>query len=380
MTFRFRFILILLPAFIFLANLIACTQKSNSKSEDLQSLAKQIDEIQTHEEFHSQESKILQKKKEVFSFNRFDDVIEVCDALSNLTGPRLLMMYDEITDRSSFNEISSGPYRGQFSKCADQLDLKIQNYLQESDRKLAANFSSNLKEKLSPCKRNGQEVNSSATLGPSEIHYVSLSHGKPLVGHELSRCQINITIDDGPHPRLTPQLLEILSAQNVQANFFVVGHRVRKSPNLVVAESDNRHAIGNHTLSHKDLSKLKFGAAINEIEMGFASIEKVLGSTLPFFRFPYGAGTKRLRANLKNNSNVEFLWNMDTLDWKIKDPEILFDHVLEEIEREKGGIILFHDVQPQTIVVFPYFLEALRLSNYVPAIVHPDVEEIKDVH
>ena len=56
------------------------------------------------------------------------------------------------------------------------------------------------------------------------------------------------------------------------------------------------------------------------------------------------------------------------LDWKIKNPESLYKHAVAEVEREGKGIILFHDIQPQTIEMMPKFLKYLKYNGYQPVV------------
>ena len=82
--------------------------------------------------------------------------------------------------------------------------------------------------------------------------------------------------------------------------------------------------------------------------------------------------TKKTRAFNKKHHVAEFFWNMDTRDWGIKDPSELYRKVISEIDREKRGILLFHDVHPQTIDVMPRVLLALRNAGYTPALFIPE--------
>jgi peptidoglycan/xylan/chitin deacetylase (PgdA/CDA1 family) len=85
-----------------------------------------------------------------------------------------------------------------------------------------------------------------------------------------------------------------------------------------------------------------------------------------------------LRVYLNHLNRVEFFWNIDSRDWAIRDPEELFTHLLQEINKPKKGVLLLHDVQPQTIVVLPHLLRALGANGYQPLLVIPD-ENLPDV-
>ncbi|MGE3387846.1 MAG: hypothetical protein AB7K41_14045, partial [Bdellovibrionales bacterium] len=67
----------------------------------------------------------------------------------------------------------------------------------------------------------------------------------------------------------------------------------------------------------------------------------------------------------------EFLWNIDTLDWKYKDPSFLIEYALDQVKAEGQGVVLFHDIQPQTLAIMPGFLAALKNEGYKLAIFRP---------
>lgn len=96
-----------------------------------------------------------------------------------------------------------------------------------------------------------------------------------------------ITFDDGPDPRYTPDILDILDEHNVVATFFMQGKHVENYPDLArrVAE---RHAVGNHSYSHPDLSNADAQRAQNELGRTHKIIESTTGVSPTVFRPPYG--------------------------------------------------------------------------------------------
>ena len=75
--------------------------------------------------------------------------------------------------------------------------------------------------------------------------------------------------------------------------------------------------------------------------------------------------------HVKQSQWASFFWDVDTLDWKKKDPEELLEYSLEQIERVKKGIVLFHDIQPQTIAIMPSLLEELKFRGYKLVVYQP---------
>lgn len=202
-------------------------------------------------------------------------------------------------------------------------------------------------------------------LGPSLQKEIDPSSGPVFFHGDLEPGHFALTFDDGPHPTLTDKLLEILKAEDVQATFFMVGERIVRSSPVIQRMIDDNHSLGTHSYTHAQLPKLPFNQAIAEIEDTFRALYAVAGDkTFAFFRFPYGARSTALQAYVKESQRATFFWNVDTLDWQKRDPAVLFEYALAQTSAAKRGIILFHDVQPQTIAIMPEFLRAMKSRNY----------------
>src|ERR1700744_1021246 len=109
----------------------------------------------------------------------------------------------------------------------------------------------------------------------------------PLRDHEVV-----LTFDDGPLPRNSDQVLAILAAQCIKANFFLIGQQARAFPEGVRKLRDAGHTIGTHTQDHPlTMNKMPIERAKAEIDDGIASVKAALGpdadkSVAPFFRIP----------------------------------------------------------------------------------------------
>ena len=180
----------------------------------------------------------------------------------------------------------------------------------------------------------------------------------------MSRGTFVLTFDDGPHPKRTPKLLKILDRYGVKALFFPVGKNVQAHPAIVRDMEAKGHSIGGHTWSHPDLSKKSSSNALREVQAGFDALVNVLGFSDPFFRFPYMGINNSVRNYLQRNDIHEFLWAIDSNDWKYRNPETLLNYSLRQVDNQGRGIILFHDIQPQTIAMMPAFLEAMISRGY----------------
>jgi peptidoglycan/xylan/chitin deacetylase (PgdA/CDA1 family) len=157
-------------------------------------------------------------------------------------------------------------------------------------------------------------------------------------------------------------VLEILRAAGVRATFFEIGRNASMHPEVARQVAAAGHTVGSHTFSHANIPKVGEAHAENEIESGDASVSLALGmpaGQVPFFRFPYGAKTPAAQQFVREQGKTTFFWNMDSRDWQIRDPHKLFLNVLRELDRGGRGIILFHDIHEQTVIVLPHVLQEL---------------------
>jgi peptidoglycan/xylan/chitin deacetylase (PgdA/CDA1 family) len=155
------------------------------------------------------------------------------------------------------------------------------------------------------------------------------------------RLCIALTFDDGPHPKYTPQILDILAEYQVPATFFAVGENIRAYPAVakrIVAEG---HELGNHTFHHCHLSGMDAVALKQEVLSCKKEIEEITGAAAPLLRPPEGVCTPELRTVCEELGLTIILWSVDTRDWAhTPQPEILQN---VKSNTKNGSIILMHD-------------------------------------
>jgi len=186
----------------------------------------------------------------------------------------------------------------------------------------------------------------------------------PLADHEVV-----LTFDDGPLPRNSNKVLEILAAECVKATFFTIGNMARFSPEGVRKLLAADHTIGTHTQSHPlSMNRMPTERAKQEIDDGIASIKAALGdnadAVAPFFRIP----------GLMRADNVEDylaeqgiqVWSADFLadDWRHISPQRVYDLAISRLEAKGKGILLLHDIQARTVAALPRILETLKARGY----------------
>ena len=153
-----------------------------------------------------------------------------------------------------------------------------------------------------------------------------------------SKPVIALTFDDGPS-KYTDDILSLLKENNAYATFFVVGNKVETYSSTINTMIKNGNEIGNHSYSHKWLSRLSTNSIKEEIELTQNVLKNIAGYTPTLIRPTYGAVNKKLR----NSTNLKvIIWDVDTKDWKIKSEEKIAERALNSIE--DGDIVLMHDI------------------------------------
>ncbi len=158
---------------------------------------------------------------------------------------------------------------------------------------------------------------------------------------ESEKKQIALTFDDGPHPTLTPRILEILAKYNVPATFFMVGQNVLNYPDAARTVIEAGHEVGNHTFTHPHLAGLNEHAIMDEIGKCEDALEELCEYRPHLLRTPQGALTPSLERCLLDDDYILVLWSLDTRDWENKSTADVTRAVLDRVQ--PGDIILMHD-------------------------------------
>lgn len=175
-----------------------------------------------------------------------------------------------------------------------------------------------------------------------------LTAAAPEALHASGTWPIALTFDDGPSPRFTAKILDILDRQGVRATFFVVGQNAQANPDLLRRMVRSGDEIGNHTWNHGWMTKLSPDRQNQEIEKTTAAIETVVpGYTVTLFRAPYGAADEEVRQRVWNHGLSMVWWSVDDEDYRGFSPAKLHHTVLGEAS--VGGVILMHDIHANTV-------------------------------
>lgn len=180
---------------------------------------------------------------------------------------------------------------------------------------------------------------------------------------DRSKPFIAMTFDDGPHPKNTPRLLDILKARNIKATFYVIGENVQRYPEIARRIVSEGHEIANHTWTHANLTKLSDTALRKELVMTRDAIVSATGVLPRTMRPPYGA----LRQSQREMIFREFgyptiMWAVDPQDWKRPGVSVVTSRILNSTRN--GAIVLAHDLHAPTISAMPGTFDGLLNKGF----------------
>ncbi|RKZ17237.1 polysaccharide deacetylase family protein [bacterium] len=152
---------------------------------------------------------------------------------------------------------------------------------------------------------------------------------------------IALTFDDGPNPRNTPALLDLLDRKKVPATFFVLGKRLNRFGEISRRAHDAGHEIESHGYWHLPLPLMPNSMLRREIRRTGEAIEKWTGRRPRFFRPPMGWFSHRCLRVLEDEGYQAVIGNIHPEDSRRPDPEVVLDRIRQRIA--PGSIIILHD-------------------------------------
>jgi len=210
-------------------------------------------------------------------------------------------------------------------------------------------------------------------------HMEVYPHGYTVRQYGYDPKRVAISFDDGPDPKWTPRVLDILKAKNVKATFMMIGTEAQENVSLMQRVFREGHEIGNHTYSHPDISEI----SPRQLDLEVTLTERLFASKLNvqplYFRPPYDIDAEpdtddqAAPVTLLQRDGYTIIGNkIDTDDWNEhprKSPASITQSVLRQIETMKtkpqfrGSIILMHDGggdRTSTIAALPVLIDELR--------------------
>jgi len=191
----------------------------------------------------------------------------------------------------------------------------------------------------------------------------SLGYGEVTRGN-TSANRVALTFDAGSGADSVPAILEALAAAGVKSTFFITGRFAEEFPEMVRRMADDGHEFGNHSFTHPGFTGISTAEVDSQIHRTEAKVVELTGlSTVPYFRFPYGARNPGLVRQVNALGYLSVYWTVDTLDWM---PEETCERIRSRVMSNvcPGAIVLMHCNSPQEGQALASIIGDLKASGY----------------
>ncbi|KAA1420441.1 glycosyltransferase [Mumia zhuanghuii] len=182
---------------------------------------------------------------------------------------------------------------------------------------------------------------------------------------------VALTFDDGPDPRWTPEILDVLKEHGVHATFFVVGTQVADHPRLTRRILDEGHEIGMHTFSHAELDAVPAWRRSLELRESQLVLNGATGTTSALLRPPYSStndavddGQWAVLREVSGDGYVAVLSTLDSQDWRRPGVDAIVANSTPE--GDAGEVLLLHDAggdRSQTVAALDELLPQLKTDG-----------------
>ena len=214
-------------------------------------------------------------------------------------------------------------------------------------------------------------------------HMDAYPHGYTVLQYGYHPNKVALSFDDGPDPKWTPKILDILKQKKVNGTFMMIGAEAQENIGLMQRVAREGHEIGNHTFFHPDISEISTQQLDFEVKLTERLFASKLGVQPLYFRPPYDIDeepdTDDQAAPIVRIQQDGFTVvgnKLDTNDWDErvrKTPEEITQLILDQLERMKtkpqfrGSVILLHDGggdRSVTVAALPLLIDTLRAKGY----------------
>ena len=194
----------------------------------------------------------------------------------------------------------------------------------------------------------------------------SLAHAKNV--YHCSRTDekvVALTFDDGPHPRYTREILQLLERYGIRATFFMIGENISNYPDTAKMVVAAGHEVGNHTDTHPSIRRADNAAVRREMEIAEKKISDLTGERPSLFRPPEGLCSHEICQIAEEMDYSVILWTVDTRDWAGTPTDVITKGVMKRVRG--GDILLFHDYvsrRGHTLDALRKIIPALQKEGY----------------
>ena len=207
-------------------------------------------------------------------------------------------------------------------------------------------------------RKSGKEVEKDVLEQPTDLLVESISP------RPAGRKVIALTFDDGPSKYSAP-ILDILRDKGVKATFFDLGQQAASYPAAEQRMKAEGHQVASHSNSHPNMPTLSRDELRADITAGFDNIKAASGVETRTMRAPYGAFGEQQWKDAGDLIDMNVLWDIDTLDWKLPGAQAIHDTVLSNAHN--GAIVLMHDGggdRSQDVEALPGIIDDLKKQGY----------------
>jgi peptidoglycan-N-acetylglucosamine deacetylase len=196
-----------------------------------------------------------------------------------------------------------------------------------------------------------------------------------LFGRPLGRLPgkgdvVSITFDDGPNPKATPLILDVLKREGVHATFFVLGRHADRWPDLVKRMADEGHQLGNHGYHHRKLHRRSPSYVRDDLTRGAEAIERASGVRPRVFRAPHGFRNPWVTPIARSLGERTIGWSLGVWDSARPGPDEIVKRTLDGMRAR--SILLLHDGdgydadgdRMQTAAALPGIIDGLRARGF----------------
>jgi peptidoglycan-N-acetylglucosamine deacetylase len=192
-----------------------------------------------------------------------------------------------------------------------------------------------------------------------------LRYGEPMYTIKDGPKVVALTVDDGPSPVYTPQILRILRQYGITASFSMVGQNAATFPGIAREVAAAGHMIVNHTWNHYNLGRMNAAAVRDEISRATDAIHAATGKHPSMFRAPYGVWSPVVFSYCAQAGLTPLDWSVDPRDWSRPGVRAIVRNI--EADTRTGSIILEHDGggnRSQTVAALKIWLPRLLGEGY----------------
>ncbi|MDA1181987.1 MAG: polysaccharide deacetylase family protein [Bacteroidetes bacterium] len=177
---------------------------------------------------------------------------------------------------------------------------------------------------------------------------------------------IYLSFDDGPTPKITSLILELLAQFNAKATFFCVGENLQRYPEMAAQIVLGGHTLGNHTLRHSKGWNTPVEIYIDEVDQTQVIIDRIQPNAPKLFRPPYGRITPKQITEITKRGYEIVLWSELSCDY---DPNVNIQKSIGALSKnsKSGSIVVFHDSEKaaaQVLQILPAYLQKMSESGF----------------